>query len=96
MCIASIFPRNKNNVRYCEITILGIIYWVIKQCMRTTKISLCAATPPLKKWIFLERRGGCTEAMVRFSRYFCKDHRDEIEVPDPLAVEDLISYKLNE
>ena len=26
---------------------------------------------------------------------FCKDHRDKIEVPDPLAVEDLISSKLN-
>ena len=25
----------------------------------------------------------------------CKDHRDKIEVPDPLAVEDLISSKLN-
>ena len=24
---------------------------------------------------------------------FCKDHRDKTEVPDPLAVEDLISYK---
>ena len=26
---------------------------------------------------------------------FCKDHRDKTEVPDPLAVEDLISSKLN-
>ena len=26
---------------------------------------------------------------------FCKDHRNKIEVPDPLAVEDLISSKLN-
>ena len=26
---------------------------------------------------------------------FCKDHRDKIEVPDPLVVEDLISDKLN-
>ena len=26
---------------------------------------------------------------------FCKDHRDKIEVPDPLVVEDLISGKLN-
>ena len=25
---------------------------------------------------------------------FCKDHRDKTEVPDPLAVENLISYKL--
>ena len=25
----------------------------------------------------------------------CKDHRDKTEVPDPLVVEDLISYKLN-
>ena len=25
----------------------------------------------------------------------CKDHRDKIEVPDPLAVEDLISCKLS-
>ena len=26
---------------------------------------------------------------------FCNDHCDKIEVPDPLAVEDLISSKLN-
>ena len=26
---------------------------------------------------------------------FWKDHRDKTKVPDPLAVEDLISYKLN-
>ena len=26
---------------------------------------------------------------------FCKDHRDKIEVPDPVVVEDLISDKLN-
>ena len=26
---------------------------------------------------------------------FCKDHRDKIEVPDPLSVVDLISSKLN-
>ena len=26
---------------------------------------------------------------------FCKDHRDKIEVPDPLVLEDLISAKLN-
>ena len=26
---------------------------------------------------------------------FCKDHRDKIEVPDPLVVEDLNSDKLN-
>ena len=26
---------------------------------------------------------------------FCKDHRNKIEVPDPLAVDDLISSKLN-
>ena len=26
---------------------------------------------------------------------FCEDHRDKTEVSDPLAVEDLISYKLN-
>ena len=26
---------------------------------------------------------------------FCKDHRGKTEVPDPLAVENLISYKLN-
>ena len=27
---------------------------------------------------------------------FCKDHRDKTELPDPLAVEDLISCKLND
>ena len=27
---------------------------------------------------------------------FSKDHRDKTEGPDPLVVEDLISYKLNE
>ena len=26
---------------------------------------------------------------------FCKGHRNKIEVPGPLGVEDLISYKLN-
>ena len=26
---------------------------------------------------------------------FCKDHRDKTEVPDPLIVEDLISYNMN-
>ena len=26
---------------------------------------------------------------------FCKDHRDKIEVPDPLVLEDLISDNLN-
>ena len=26
---------------------------------------------------------------------FCKDHRDKIEVPHPLVVEDLISVNLN-
>ena len=26
---------------------------------------------------------------------FCKDHRDKTEAPEPLAVDDLISYKLN-
>ena len=26
---------------------------------------------------------------------FSKDHRDKTEVPDPLVLEDLISYKLN-
>ena len=30
-----------------------------------------------------------------FNNNICKDHRDKIEVPDPLAVEDLISCKLN-
>ena len=34
--------------------------------------------------------------MLDFRRsHFCKDHRDKTEVPDPLVVEDLISYKLN-
>ena len=26
---------------------------------------------------------------------FCEDHRDKTEAPDPLAVDDLINYKLN-
>ena len=44
--------------------------------------------------------GEFDEAEIR-ARYisldvnFCKDHCDKIEVPDPLAVEDLISSKLN-
>ena len=40
----------------------------------------------------------CTDTRLffRFRRSkFCKDHRHKIEVPDPLAVEDLISDKLN-
>ena len=37
------------------------------------------------------------EIILRFSTdvNFCKDHRVKIEVPDPLAVGDLISSKLN-
>ena len=30
-----------------------------------------------------------------FDVNLCKDYRDKTEVPDPLPVEDLISYKLN-
>ena len=39
----------------------------------------------------------CLQQRVhRFRRSkFCKDHRDKIEVPDPLVVEDLISDNLN-
>ena len=33
--------------------------------------------------------------LVSLDVNFCKDHRNKIEVPDPLAVEDLISSKLN-
>ena len=33
--------------------------------------------------------------MISLDVNFCKDHSDETEVPDPLAVEDLISCKLN-
>ena len=37
-----------------------------------------------------------SEVMVNiYNVNFCKDHRNKIEVPDPLAVEDLISSKLN-
>ena len=46
--------------------------------------------------------GFCTLGFGRYALLFntldvniCKDHRDKIEVPDPLAVEDLISCKLN-
>ena len=37
------------------------------------------------------------QTLFQFSRRsnFCKDHRDKTEVQDPLVVEDLISYKLN-
>ena len=41
-------------------------------------------------------RVSLTEGRETFRRdNFCKDHRDKTELPDPLAVEDLISYKLN-
>ena len=48
------------------------------------------------KWLRFEgcdfrRSGTLTSSNVNF----CKDHRDKTEVPDPLAVENLISYKLN-
>ena len=33
--------------------------------------------------------------LVSLDVNFCKDHRNKIEVPDPPAVEDLISSKLN-
>ena len=37
----------------------------------------------------------CFQKNISLDVNFCKDHRDIIEVPDPLAVEDLISSKLN-
>ena len=36
-----------------------------------------------------------TKVTISLDVNFCKDHRNKIEVPDPLAVEDLISSKLN-
>ena len=36
-----------------------------------------------------------SELKITLDVNFCKDHRNKIEVPDPLAVEDLISSKLN-
>ena len=36
-----------------------------------------------------------SKQLVSLDVNFCKDHRDKIEVPDPLAIEDLISSKLN-
>ena len=36
-----------------------------------------------------------TTMIVSLDVNFCKDHRGKIEVPDPLAVEDLISSKMN-
>ena len=41
------------------------------------------------------QRNIATEESFRRSN-FCKDHRDKIEVPDPLVVEDLISDNLND
>ena len=45
----------------------------------------------------LDRSLGAHEKLRKTSLdvNFCKDHRNKIEVPDPLAVEDLISSKLN-
>ena len=37
----------------------------------------------------------CFQKNISLDVNFCKEHRDIIEVPDPLAVEDLISSKLN-
>ena len=39
---------------------------------------------------FFKETANCV--IVKTDVNFCKDHRDEIEVPDHLAVEDLISY----
>ena len=61
----------------------------------------CSCWIPTKVWT----RGDKKHDILSWDRYqfnlisldvsFCRDHRDKIEVPDPLAVEDLISYKLN-
>ena len=46
---------------------------------------------PARKLYYLRLIAG----IVILDVNFCRDHRDKTEVPDPLAVEDLISYKLN-
>ena len=43
----------------------------------------------------MERGGARIDRVTISNVNFCKDHRDKTEVPDPLAVENLISYKLN-
>jgi len=59
----------------------------------------CSITffPPFNQSLFklpkISIKFRCTPALRRSN--FCKDHRDKTEVPDPLVVEDLISYKLN-
>ena len=45
--------------------------------------------------VLTKRHVGSGNEIVLCDVNFCKDHRNKIEVPDPLAVEDLISSKLN-
>ena len=46
--------------------------------------------------MFLEEATLLSSATIGINRVvnFCKDHPDKTELPDPLAVEDLITYKL--
>ena len=46
---------------------------------------------------YMDKIGKCSPKGKVFQTFnnICKDHRDKIEVPDPLAVGDLISCKLN-
>ena len=40
-------------------------------------------------------RGTASNHIIYRRSNFCKDHRDKAEAPDPLVLEDLISFKLN-
>ena len=65
------------------------------ECVATNSMGTKKAVMNL---VVQEARGlYCFKSMPVYFTYvkFCKDHRDKTEVPDPLAVENLISYKLN-
>ena len=67
-----------------------------------SKLLRVTTTTPLSfpriQWPHLARlsmRGTGTNHTIYRRSDYCKDHRDKTEVPDPLVLEDLISYKLN-
>ena len=67
-----------------------------------SKLLGVATTTPLSRpriqwphFATLSMRGTASNHTIYRRSNFCKDHRDKAEVPDPLVLEDLISFKFN-
>ena len=65
-----------------------------KNWSQLKKCVTCKNGSQVEKWVTLGKRLTIGEK-ITLDVNICKDHSDKIEVPDPLAVEDLISCKLN-